>query len=93
MAKFIPKKKVIGRERPIGTHVEIQHDNFERGLRLWKRKCSDAGTVQEVRERQAFIKPTEKRKKRKRLPNNAQSVNKQRINYIRKECINVNRCT
>jgi len=65
MAKFIPKKKVIGRERPIGTHVEIQHDNFERGLRLWKRKCSDAGTVQEVRERQAFIKPTEKRKKAK----------------------------
>ena len=65
MAKFIPRKKVTGRERPIGTHVEIQHDNFERGLRLWKRKCSDAGTVQEVRERQAFIKPTEKRKKAK----------------------------
>jgi small subunit ribosomal protein S21 len=65
MAKFTPKKKVTGRERPIGTHVEIQHDNFERGLRLWKRKCSDAGTVQEVRERQAFIKPTEKRKKAK----------------------------
>ena len=65
MAKFTPKKKVTGRERPIGTHVEIQHDNFERGLRLWKRKCSDAGTVQEVRERQAFIKPTEKRKKMK----------------------------
>jgi len=86
MAKFIPKKKVIGRERPIGTHVEIQHDNFERGLRLWKRKCSDAGTVQEVRERQAFIKPTEKRKK-------AKAAAKQRTNYIRKECINVNRCT
>jgi small subunit ribosomal protein S21 len=65
MAKFTPRKKVTGRERPIGTHVEIQHDNFERGLRLWKRKCSDAGTVQEVRERQAFIKPTEKRKKAK----------------------------
>jgi len=65
MGKFIPKKKQTGRERPIGTHVEIQHDNFERGLRLWKRKCSDAGTVQEVRERQAYIKPTEKRKKMK----------------------------
>jgi small subunit ribosomal protein S21 len=65
MAKFTPRKTVTGRERPIGTHVEIQHDNFERGLRLWKRKCSDAGTVQEVRERQAFIKPTEKRKKAK----------------------------
>ena len=65
MAKFIPKKKKTGRERPIGTHVDVQNDNFERALRLWKRKCSDAGTVQEVRERQAFIKPTEKRKKMK----------------------------
>ena len=65
MAKFIPKKKKTGRERPIGTHVDVQHDNFERALRLWKRKCSDAGTVQEVRERQAFTKPTEKRKKMK----------------------------
>ena len=65
MAKFIPKKKKTGRERPIGTHVDVQHDNFERALRLWKRKCSDAGTVQEVRERQAFIKHTEKRKKMK----------------------------
>ena len=65
MAKFIPKKQKTGRERPIGTHVDVQHDNFERALMLWKRKCSDAGTVQEVRERQAFIKPTEKRKKMK----------------------------
>jgi len=65
MAKFIPKKKKTGRERPIGTHVEVHQDNFERALRLWKRKCSDAGTVQEVRERQAFVKPTEKRKKMK----------------------------
>ena len=34
MAKFIPKKKKTGRERPIGTHVDVQHDNFERALRL-----------------------------------------------------------
>jgi len=65
MARFVPKKKQTGRERPIGTHVEVQHDQFEKALRLWKRKCSDAGTVQEVRERQAYIKPTEKRKKMK----------------------------
>jgi small subunit ribosomal protein S21 len=65
MGKYVPKKKKTGRDRPIGTSVEVQHDNFERALRLWKRKCSDAGTVQEVRERQAFIKPTEKRKKMK----------------------------
>ena len=65
MARFVPKRKQTGRERPIGTHVEVQHDQFEKALRLWKRKCSDAGTVQEVRERQAYIKPTERRKKMK----------------------------
>ena len=65
MARFVPKRKQTGRERPIGTHVEVQHDQFEKALRLWKRKCSDAGVVQEVRERQAYTKPTEKRKKMK----------------------------
>ena len=55
--KFDPRSR--------GTTVEVEYDNFERALRLWKRKCSDAGTVQEVRERQAYIKPTEKRKKMK----------------------------
>ena len=65
MARFVPKRKQTGRERPIGTHVEVQHDQFEKALRLWKRKCSDAGVVQIVRERQAYTKPTEKRKKMK----------------------------
>ena len=55
--KFDPRSR--------GTTVEVEYDNFERALRLWKRKCSDAGTVQDVRERQAYTKPTEKRKKKK----------------------------
>jgi small subunit ribosomal protein S21 len=59
------QKKPKFNNRSIGTTVEVEYDNFEKALRLWKRKCSDAGTVQEVRERQAFIKPTEKRKKMK----------------------------
>ena len=63
MAKHPQKKKF--NNRSIGTTVEVEYDNFEKALRLWKRKCSDAGTVQEVRERQAYTKPTEKRKKMK----------------------------
>jgi len=59
------QKKPKFNNRSIGTTVEVEYDNFEKALRLWKRKCSDAGTVQEVRERQAYIKPTEKRKKMK----------------------------
>tara|TARA_B100000809_G_C14787978_1_gene405519 strand:+ start:319 stop:579 length:261 start_codon:yes stop_codon:yes gene_type:complete len=64
MAKRFVKKPKFN-NRSIGTTVEVEYDNFEKALRLWKRKCSDAGTVQEVRERQAYIKPTEKRKKMK----------------------------
>ena len=63
MAKHPQKKKF--NNRSIGTTVEVEYDNFEKALRLWKRKCSDAGTVQEVRERQTYTKPTEKRKKMK----------------------------
>ena len=63
MAKYTPKPKF--NNKSIGTTVEVEHDNFEKALRLWKRKCTDAGTVQTVRDRQAFTKPTEKRKKAK----------------------------
>jgi len=64
--RFPPKKpKYNGNERSIGTSVIVEHDNIEKALRLFKRKCADAGTVLECRERQAFTKPTEKRKKAK----------------------------
>jgi small subunit ribosomal protein S21 len=59
------QKKPKFNNRSIGITVEVEYDNFEKALRLWKRKCSDAGVVQEVRERQAYTKPTEKRKKMK----------------------------
>ena len=66
MARRPPKKKKPKfNPRSRGITVEVQYDNFEKALRLWKRKCSDVGVVQEVRERQAYIKPTEKRKKMK----------------------------
>tara|TARA_B100000809_G_scaffold263338_1_gene316351 strand:- start:404 stop:664 length:261 start_codon:yes stop_codon:yes gene_type:complete len=64
MARRPPKKKKFN-NRSIGITVEVEYDNFEKALRLWKRKCSDAGVVQIVRERQAYTKPTEKRKKMK----------------------------
>jgi small subunit ribosomal protein S21 len=64
MARRPPKKRKFN-PRSRGITVEVEYDNFEKALRLWKRKCSDAGVVQEVRERQAYTKPTEKRKKMK----------------------------
>ena len=40
-------------------------ENIERALKKFKRKCERTGVVKELRKRQAFIKPSvEKRKKR-----------------------------
>ena len=38
---------------------------FERALRLFKRKCMQAGIVQEVRDRQYYEKPARRRQRKK----------------------------
>jgi small subunit ribosomal protein S21 len=41
----------------------IVHDNqVEKALRKFKKKIADSGLLQEVRDRQEFVKPTIKRK-------------------------------
>jgi small subunit ribosomal protein S21 len=44
----------------------IVHDgNFEKALRKLKKKVTESGLLQEVKDRQQFIKPTVKRKEAK----------------------------
>ncbi len=38
---------------------------FERALRIFRKKCQTAGIVQEVRKREYFEKPNQKRKRLK----------------------------
>ena len=45
-----------------GRRVLVTDNNVERALRKLKKKISDSGLLQEVRERQEFVKPTVKRK-------------------------------
>ena len=45
-----------------GSKVIVQDGRFEQALRQFKRKIEDNGLLQEVRERQEYIKPTTKRK-------------------------------
>jgi len=45
-----------------GSKVIVQEGRFEQALRQFKRKIEDNGLLQEVRERQEYIKPTTKRK-------------------------------
>jgi len=45
-----------------GKRVSVIDGNVEKALRKFKKKITDQGLLQEVRDRQEFIKPTVKRK-------------------------------
>ena len=42
--------------------VLVQDGNFDKALRKFKKKITDSGLLQEVRDRQEFVKPTVQRK-------------------------------
>ncbi len=45
-----------------GRKVLVQDGNFDKALRKFKKKITDSGLLQEVRDRQEFVKPTVQRK-------------------------------
>ena len=45
-----------------GRRVQVNDGNVEKALRKLKKKITDSGILQEVRDRQEFVKPTVKRK-------------------------------
>ena len=45
-----------------GKRVIVQDGNFEKALRKFKKKISDMDVLQEVRDREQFVKPTVQRK-------------------------------
>ena len=45
-----------------GRKVLVQDGNFEKALRKLKKKVTESGLLQELRDRQEFVKPTIKRK-------------------------------
>ena len=48
-----------------GLSVEVRNGDFNFALRKFKKKVQEAGIIQELRERQHYTKPSEKRKKAK----------------------------
>ena len=48
-----------------GLRVEVRNGDFNFALRKFKKKVQEDGILQELRERQHFVKPSEKRKKAK----------------------------
>jgi small subunit ribosomal protein S21 len=47
--------------------VIVGDNNFEKALRKFKKKVAESGILQEVRQRQEYVKPTIKRKIAKNL--------------------------
>ena len=48
-----------------GNKVLVVNDNVEKDLRKFKKKVSDSGLLQDLREREFYEKPTTARKKAK----------------------------
>ena len=53
-----------------GRTVFVKDDNVERALRKFKKKIADAGILNELREREAYEKPTTAKKRRKAAAKN-----------------------
>lgn len=46
-----------------GLRVEVYNGNFEKAMRQFKKKVQNAGIIQEVRDRQYYETPSEKRQR------------------------------
>ena len=50
------------RNAPRGVAVEVRDGNIEKAIRKLKRKVKDAGILQEVKDRQFYIKKSERKR-------------------------------
>ena len=48
-----------------GLSVEVRNGDFNGAMRKFKKKVQEAGIIQEIRERQHYVKPSEQRKRAK----------------------------
>lgn len=54
------------KEQPKGLTVEVRNGDVTKALRIFKKKVQEAGIIQEVREREYYEKPCEKRNRKKK---------------------------
>ena len=53
------------KDAPRGLTVEVRNGDFNKALRLFKKKVQEANILQELREKEFYTKPSETRKKAK----------------------------
>ncbi len=50
------------KQKTFGLTVFVEDGKFEKAMRLFKKKVDDSGLLKEVRDREAYVKPTIRRK-------------------------------
>ena len=60
------------KEKSRGLYVEVRNNNIEGALKKFKRKVKDSGLMVELRDRQYYEKPSEKRRREKNLSKSRQ---------------------
>jgi len=68
------------KEKSRGLYVEVRNNNIEGALKKFKRKVKDSGLMIELRDRQYYEKPSEKRRREKNL-----SKSRQRYKVIKEK--------
>lgn len=48
-----------------GLGVEVRNGDLNKAMRIFKKKVQEAGILQEVRDREHYVKPSEQRKRAK----------------------------
>lgn len=51
-------------DRPGGLYVEVRNGNVDKAIRLLNRKVKQEGIIREVRARQAYEKPSDRRRRK-----------------------------
>ena len=60
------------KEKSRGLYVEVRKNNIEGALKKFKRKVKESGLMVELRDRQYYEKPSEKRRREKNLSKSRQ---------------------
>ena len=62
------------------VHIKVKRNNIEFALKLFKRQVKDSGLMVEVREREYYTKPSDKRSAEKKLGKVRQWIRQQQMN-------------
>ena len=68
------------KEKSRGLYVEVRNNNIEGAVKKFKRKVKESGLMVELRDRQYYEKPSEKRRREKNL-----SKSRQRYKVIKEK--------